>query len=69
MQLKGQGNQFRVWSVGADLIDQDGATTQDGRGMSATTLPRSSRGGSSEPAPCDWVWFAPSGSIDRWFAE
>ena len=69
VQLKGQGNQFRVWSVGADLIDQDGATTQDGRGMSATTLPRSSRGGSSEPAPCDWVWFAPSGSIDRWFAE
>ena len=69
VQLKGQGNQFRVWSVGADLIDQDGATTQDGRGMSATTLPRSSRGGSSEPAPCDWVWFAPSGSIDRWFEE
>jgi len=69
VQMKGQGSEFRVWSVGADLIDQGAAITQDGRGLSATTSPRSSRGGSTEPAPCDWVWFAPSGSIDRWFEE
>jgi len=69
VQMKGQGNQFRVWSVGADLIDQDGPIDRDGQALLVTTLARSSRGGSNAPAPCDWVWFAPTGSIDRWFEE
>lgn len=69
VQMKGEGSEFRVWSVGDDQIDHDGAIARDGKALSATTLPRAPRDRSGEPVPCDWVWFAPSGSIDRWFAE
>jgi len=71
VQMAGEGRGFRVWSVGADLADQQGAINATGPALRATTLPRSAnRSGSFEPAiPCDWVWFAPSGSVERWFGE
>lgn len=71
VQMAGEGRGFRVWSVGADLADQQGAISAAGPAPSATTMPQSAsrRGAQEPPIPCDWVWFAPSGSVERWFGE
>ncbi len=71
VKMSGEGRAFRVWSVGADLADQQGAIGATGPAQTATTLPRSAnrRGAQEPPIPCDWVWFAPSGSVERWFGE
>jgi hypothetical protein len=61
---KGKGTAFRVWSVGEDMADQGGELS------SGSQSPRAqSRFGSGPPPACDWVWFAPTGSVDRWFEE
>ena len=62
--MKGDGTAFRVWSVGEDMVDQGGELSM------GSQSPRPQPRFGSERAPaCDWVWFAPTGSVDRWFED
>jgi hypothetical protein len=62
--IKGDGATFRVWSVGEDMVDQGGDLS------AGSQSPRARQTSGPERAPaCDWVWFAPTGSVDRWFQE
>ena len=62
--MKGDGTAFRVWSVGEDMMDQGGELSMGSQSPRAQP-----RFGSGPPPACDWVWFAPTGSVDRWFEE
>jgi hypothetical protein len=62
--MKGDGTAFRVWSVGEDMVDQGGELSM------GSQSPRAQPRFGSERAPAwDWVWFAPTGSVDRWFED
>lgn len=62
--IKGDGATFRVWSVGEDMVDQGGDLS------AGSQSPRARQTSGPERAmACDWVWFAPTGSVDRWFEE
>lgn len=62
--MKGAGDTFRVWSVGADIVDQGGELSVGSQ--SPRPQPRFN---SDRTMACDWVLFAPTGSVDRWFEE
>ena len=62
--IKGDGATFLVWSVGEDMVDQGGDLS------AGSQSPRARQTSGPERAmACDWVWFAPTGSVDRWFQE
>jgi hypothetical protein len=62
--IKGDGATFLVWSVGEDMVDQGGDLS------AGSQSPRARQTSGPERAmACDWVWFAPTGSVDRWFEE
>jgi hypothetical protein len=74
IHMASDANGFRMWSVGEDGRDDGGdprAMDPDFDGARATmrALRRDDRNASNwagEIPRIDWVWFAPSGTLDRW---
>jgi hypothetical protein len=72
--MASDANGFRMWSVGEDGRDDGGdprAMDPDFDGARATmrALRRDDRNASNwagEIPRIDWVWFAPTGTLDRW---
>jgi hypothetical protein len=72
--MASDANGFRMWSVGEDGRDDGGdprAMDPDFDGARATmrALRRDDRNASNwagEIPHIDWVWFAPTGTLDRW---
>jgi hypothetical protein len=74
IHMASDANGFRMWSVGEDGRDDGGdprAMDPDFDGARATmrALRRDDRNASNwagEIPRIDWVWFAPTGTLDRW---
>jgi hypothetical protein len=79
VRMGGTDADFRIWSVGEDLVDDGGQPEIDDgltRGRSASTVcfrhddRRSGRQEAQGDAPrVDWVWFAPGDAGARWHVK
>jgi hypothetical protein len=70
IRMAGDGASFRIWSVGQNRRD-DGGRVEFGPDDFEFGVPRNPTGwpwnGDVQPKdPVDWVWYAPTGSPQRW---
>ncbi|MFM8732376.1 MAG: hypothetical protein ACKOGJ_07675, partial [Phycisphaerales bacterium] len=77
IRVASNANGFRMWSVGEDGRDDGGDPTAvddpswGGARATMTALRRDDRNALNWPGEIpriDWVWFAPTGTLDRWLA-